>query len=277
MPNYLHVSYKTSVDDPSISINGSIKYEDYNIFHKHNYYEVFLVIDGEYIHELNGKIDEVKKGDGFILRPNDVHRIEAKTKVNKHLYIAIEKSFFEEACNNMLDGVLETIKTAPYISLKINEINTYKIIDLINSNYVQNNKFKKAIIAKIIVNKLLENVFQELDLLNDKRPDWLNDLLFAIKNENNIKLRINDFVALTPYSQTHLERIFKQYMGVTLAKYLQIVRLGYAAKYLLYSDKSINEICKIIGYYDVSHFNHIFKKRYNLSPLKYRTTFKRRG
>ncbi|MCF0118004.1 MAG: AraC family transcriptional regulator [Bacilli bacterium] len=272
----LNVIYKTSVDDPSISINGSIKYEDYNIFHKHNYYEIFLVIDGEYIHELNGEIKHMKQGDGFIVRPNDVHRIEAVTDKNKHLYVAFEKSFFEDACESMTEGVLDTIKHVDKVAINFNETNIYKIIDLINTNYIQNNKFKKAVVGKIIVNKFLENAIQEMNMFEDKRPEWLNDLLFKIKNENNIRLRIVDFVEMTPYSQTQLERKFKEYMGVTLAKYLQTVRLGYAMKYLLYSELSIAEICNIIGYYDVSHFIHIFKERYNMSPLKYRATFKKK-
>ena len=42
--------------------------------HCHNFYEFFIVTDGKAIHELNGKVSTIGKGELFMLRPEDCHR-----------------------------------------------------------------------------------------------------------------------------------------------------------------------------------------------------------
>lgn len=73
------------------------------------------------------------------------------------------------------------------------------------------------------------------------------------------------------YSKEYLYRIFKQEVGVSVAEYLQDVRLSEAKRYLTETGKyKIYEISEMVGYKDHVHFAKLFKKKYQVSPKEFR-------
>jgi len=75
-------------------------------------------------------------------------------------------------------------------------------------------------------------------------------------------------------SNRSLIRRFKNSAGVTPSNYLQEIRLDAASKYLVQSNKTIDEITHAIGYMDISSFTKLFKRKTGLSPSSYRARFK---
>lgn len=76
------------------------------------------------------------------------------------------------------------------------------------------------------------------------------------------------------YNSAYLSRIFTQYAGVSLSKYLLDLRLT-RAKYLLqhHRDLSIKQVGMEVGYSDQSHFSRLFKKMTGYNPIEYREIF----
>lgn len=70
-------------------------------------------------------------------------------------------------------------------------------------------------------------------------------------------------------SSSYLSRIFKESTGMTINDYLIQLRIKRAME-LLQLDLSIEEICRDIGYANVSYFNKIFKARTGQTPGQYR-------
>ena len=58
--------------------------------------------------------------------------------------------------------------------------------------------------------------------------------------------------------------------GDTIHKYMQNYRMGFAAKELAKSTKSVAEIAALVGYDNQSKFSGAFKKKYGMTPLEYR-------
>ncbi len=65
-------------------------------------------------------------------------------------------------------------------------------------------------------------------------------------------------------------RFFKQSTGVTPSAYLSELRIGFACRKLLDSDKSILSVCHESGFASTSHFNDMFRKLRGMSPRQYR-------
>ena len=72
------------------------------------------------------------------------------------------------------------------------------------------------------------------------------------------------------YSKFHLNRIFTEYTGITMYKYLQNRRLTVAAEKLVKTDKPIMQITYEAGYDTQQSFSFAFKQIYIYPPKIYR-------
>ena len=71
-------------------------------------------------------------------------------------------------------------------------------------------------------------------------------------------------------SESTLRRFIKKNTGRTVIDYHNEMRLGRACEELLESNKSISEIALNCGFYNLSHFNRLFKKMKKVTPREYR-------
>lgn len=77
-------------------------------------------------------------------------------------------------------------------------------------------------------------------------------------------------------SKFYLTKEFKKAYGVTISKYVISRRIKYAKELLRFTDKPIDKISEICGFYDTSYFNKQFKTAEDITPFKYRKTWRER-
>lgn len=77
---------------------------------------------------------------------------------------------------------------------------------------------------------------------------------------------------LAPCSPSHLCRLMKQISGKTPTQYINQERLKYAVYLLAQTDREILDICECCGFSNVSHFYHLFREQFGVSPAKFRKT-----
>ncbi|MFW5913790.1 MAG: response regulator [Bacillota bacterium] len=71
-------------------------------------------------------------------------------------------------------------------------------------------------------------------------------------------------------SVSYLSALFKKHTNTTFSKYLIQLRMDKAKELIRYSSLKITEVAREIGYRDVYHFSHSFKKMTGKSPKEYR-------
>ncbi len=74
-------------------------------------------------------------------------------------------------------------------------------------------------------------------------------------------------------SYSHFRRLFRELTGLAPHEYLTEVRLERAAHALEDAAPSLSEVASVSGFGDVYHFSRLFKKRFHVSPGKYREQF----
>lgn len=71
-------------------------------------------------------------------------------------------------------------------------------------------------------------------------------------------------------------QLFKQYAGMSFPKYINNLRLEYAAKMLKeYPDYTIDTVARECGMYTVQTFHRLFLERFGVTPAEYRAEIKR--
>ena len=93
-------------------------------------------------------------------------------------------------------------------------------------------------------------------------------------NQNYTKKLTLDLLAqIVGMSPVAFSRFFKLRTGKTLSEYIIDIRLGYASRMLVDSNKTISEICFECGFNNLSNFNRIFKKKKNMTPKFFRAHY----
>jgi len=90
----------------------------------------------------------------------------------------------------------------------------------------------------------------------------------------NSEISIESLAVKFGLSNRSMIRRFKTSAGLTPSNYLQEVRLDAATKFLVQSNKTIDEITHAVGYEDISSFTKLFKRKAGMSPSTYRARFK---
>lgn len=89
--------------------------------------------------------------------------------------------------------------------------------------------------------------------------------------KNKGAITVNHLVKHTGYSERHIERIFKECIGLNPKKFGNIVKLHFFLNLLKYksSQSNITDLCYEAGYADQSHLIKEFKKYTGITPTQY--------
>lgn len=87
------------------------------------------------------------------------------------------------------------------------------------------------------------------------------------------ELRLPELASLAGMSSSAFSRFFKLHTGRNISEYIIDLRLGYAARMLVDTVKSISEIGFDCGFNNLSNFNRIFKKKKGCSPSEFRESY----
>lgn len=84
-------------------------------------------------------------------------------------------------------------------------------------------------------------------------------------------LSLDEFAQICSRSLSSFKKEFHTIFNTTPGRWLQEKRLEYSRYLLETTNNSIDEICTESGFESLSHFIHVFKKKYGLPPGKYKT------
>ena len=68
----------------------------------------------------------------------------------------------------------------------------------------------------------------------------------------------------------HLSKYIKEKSGMTFGEFVKKIRMKKARALLKSSNMTVENIALSVGYQNVEHFNRLFKKAYNMTPMQFR-------
>lgn len=103
----------------------------------------------------------------------------------------------------------------------------------------------------------------------------INQIYAYVLSHFDENITIESMGRLANMSTTSFCRYFKKCSNKTFVDFLMEIRIGYACKQLIETDKTIGQICQESGYNSISNFNNFFKKATNMTPSAYQKYYRK--
>ncbi len=94
-----------------------------------------------------------------------------------------------------------------------------------------------------------------------------------LESDEEQLLKIDEIAGLCNVSEVYFRKLFKEYSGVSPAKYRTERKIARAKNYLQQHSMSVAEISDRLGFADVSYFIKTFKESVGVTPNRYRKIY----
>jgi AraC-like DNA-binding protein len=98
----------------------------------------------------------------------------------------------------------------------------------------------------------------------------MQDVILYLQREFVNPVSVDDVLEFVPFSRSHFHALFKEETGETFVSYLSSLRCARAAELLCSTDRPIVDVAMDSGFNNLSHFYHVFKRHYGVTPRHYR-------
>lgn len=109
---------------------------------------------------------------------------------------------------------------------------------------------------------------------SQKNIQLCHDVIDYIQRHLHTPLTLEQLAASNNISSMHLNRVFKQEVGITVMRYVTRCRLE-AAKFMLREgNERVNDIAQLAGFANSQSFDGVFKRDVGMTPLAYRKKYR---
>ena len=137
----------------------------------------------------------------------------------------------------------------------------------------QMDSLKPPVNIKYLYDSMIYTYIDKVNEVQQKNNHYspaIKDCCYYISKNIQNKLCLSDIAAYCGLSPRWLSQKFLKETGESITEYIQHVKLDRARQLLLYTDFPISDISNILQYSTQSYFTEQFKKRYHVTPKKFR-------
>lgn len=259
------------------------KYENdwHSTSHFHPFTEIFFIIHGNGLMEIDDTTISIKEGDLVIINPNCTHTEKSSVNINERLeYIVF--GINNLALFNKKDSKVD-ISSCSSNLYKIMNFTHNKNIILYYLNMlvkeVENKEKNYELACKSILTLFMIYISRNAksSLFITDNPEKLNIECVKIKNyidsHYSENLNLDTLSNLSYVNKFHLVHLFSKQMGISPINYLISKRIEESKNLLCTTNYSIRDISTIVGFSNSSYFSQMFKKSTGLSPREYKLQY----
>lgn len=237
--------------------------------HWHRSVEIFLVMEGRIDFYINSSLYELRSGNFIIVNSNEIHSIDCP-EPNETIVLQIPADQFAGFGDE--DGFLSFAPRG--------DEQDERLKGLINDMFCACNERKYGYELKVksqfmellylLVTEFQEKQEDTLRQTQKKHLDKLSRVTAYMKEHYNRELSQEEVARHFGFTPAYLSRIFKKYAQIGYRTYLSDLRMRYALREMMNSDRQLGDIALDNGFSDSRAFAKAFKKRYGCLPSEYR-------
>jgi AraC-like DNA-binding protein len=127
-----------------------------------------------------------------------------------------------------------------------------------------------AATREAVIHLMLSIFFKTYSPIGEARPMALTKVLEFIDSHINEDLSVEQLASIQLCATAHFSRMFSKLMNQSPSSYVRERRITRASNLLIYSDKTIDQIADLCGFYDRFHFSKLFKNALKRTPVEYK-------
>ena len=229
--------------------------------HRRGHWLFHIVLEGNGVFKLNGQVQEVTKGQAFLIRPDEITTYTASAS-NPWRYAWLGFTDTPYARKLMSEGGL-------------NEGNIFSInpdfgYELETVYRTTNDDLELLYRATAMVYKLLGELRLRQSGEARHSHDAVKRAVSFIEYNYHREIDISWLASELGLSRGHFTTVFTKATGVSPYNYITKYRIMKAQALLLSSNLNISEIAYAVGFNSVSRFDGMFQKYTGVSPSAYR-------
>ena len=243
--------------------------------HYHDYYEIFLVLEGEALHLINGRKLKLHPRDLVFIRPRDVHDyVCAGDRPYSMLNITFTTETLEALFGFLGEGFpgkeLLEAELPPAVMLSESEFARLerRMESLCAIQPDSTDELRSAM--RILLFEIFTRCFSGGVPKAGDSPEWLDALCEEMERNGNFIHGTARLLELSDKSREHLSRCMKKYKGVTPSEFVNNIRLNYIANMLVNSNHNIADIIFESGFNNISWANELFKRKFGTTMHRFR-------
>ena len=243
--------------------------------HTHDFAEIFWTTEGAGWQVLNGVRHPLAVGDFWCIRPEDVHSIET---CGDAPLIITNIAFPAEAVDwlrqRYFGGVSRWFWVPPADRAAAHvDVAELQVLDAMAD------RLAEAARDRLHFEHFLLGVFATLNAPDKEQglagaPDWLANACRRMREPALLGEGVTAFFRVAGRSPEHVARVTRAALNLTPSDYVNRLRIDRAAFQLRMTSRPVTEIAMDVGYENLSHFFHVFRRLHGMSPRSYRERLK---
>lgn len=250
--------------------------------HWHNSMEIIYVKQGTGIVQVDFETYTAESGDIFFVLPGHLHalrsvpqkRMEYENIIFDMTFLGSDKvdicsqKYLQPIINDKICFPSRIRKSdSSYSSVSACLDASDRLCSLRPDGYELGVKGHLMVLFSILFQMTME---QTEKIADDKDVEKLKTVLLRIERDYDKKLTVEQMAEECGYSASHFMRWFKDMTGSGFAGYLIEYRLSKAALALRDTNDTILDISERTGFDNLSNFNRLFKKKFDMTPSRFR-------
>lgn len=254
-------------------------------FHSHDFYEIYLFIDGTVTYCIEEMTFEMMNGDILIIPPGKLHKPVITDGMSyERIVLWLNADYIrslDDSQNSIFDE-LKRLRDSGQLLINLKESQYRKAYEMLSEmeNTINSENNKKDIICRAYITLLLLQLILISNNQQEKNKSSENESIvpkiIEYINENLTEKLSSDSIAEQFFiSKYHLHHIFKEYTNVSLYDYILSKRI-ILAKSLIRHGSNITDACFSCGFKDYSNFYKTFIAKTGISPKEFKNSLKNR-
>lgn len=240
--------------------------------HSHSFYEYFLVVGGRALHEVNGTTQLLERGSLVLVRPDDEHCYKDYGSPQFIFYNAGIPEAMMASLDTLYGGGIKALTALPLPKqVQLNEGQTQRLeTELEQLRMLRPGQKRDALFSVVLAQVIYYVLTGEAGDEKHRVPEWMARVLSEMEKEENFVVGLPRLLALSHYSQEHINREFRRYLDMTPTQYINEKRLRCAYRLLTTTRLSVMEVCGRCGFQNISHFYTCYRSYFGHAPGKER-------